>query len=65
MDHGHKIKSKYKQYVNYVHALMSGKQPLKLETPNDTRVSHTKRMHQSMLRSYWDLLYYMWSVDAL
>ena len=57
-------KSKYKQYVNFVHALMSGKQPLKLETPNDTRVSHAIRMYH-MLRSYWDLLYYMCSADTL
>ena len=43
----------------------NGKQPLKLETPNDTRVAGTMMMYQSMLRSYCDLCYSMWSSDAL
>ena len=54
-----KQKSKYKQYANFVEALMNGKQPLKLETLNDTRDSGTIMMYQSILRSYWDLHYYM------
>ena len=43
---------------------MKGKQPLKLETSNDTRVSGTMMMYQSMVRSYWDLHYYMQSADT-
>ena len=60
-----KQKSKYKQYVKFVEPLNNGKQPLKLETPNDTRATGTMMRYQSMLRSYWDLQYYMWSSDTL
>ena len=55
----------YKQYENFVETLTNGKQPLKLETPNDTRVYCTMMMYQSKLRFCWDLHYYMWSADAL
>ena len=51
-----KQKPKYKQYVKFVETLNSGKQPLKLETPNDTRVTGTMMMYQTMLRSYWTFI---------
>ena len=57
-------KSKYKQYVKFVETLNSRKQPLKLETPNDARVTGTMMMYQTMLRSYWDLHDYMQSSDT-
>ena len=57
-----KQKSKYKQSAKFMQTLNNGKQPLKLETPNDTRIAGTMMMYQSMLRSYWDLHYY---TDAL
>ena len=60
-----KQKSRYKQYANFVETMMKGKQPLKLETSNDTRVPGTMMMYQSMVRSYWDLHYYMQSADTL
>ena len=60
-----KEKSKYKQYVKFVETLNNRKQPLEMETPNDTRVTGKMMMYQSMLRLYWDLHYYMQSSDAL
>ena len=59
-----KQKSKYKRYVKFVETSNCRKEPLKLETPNDTRVTGTMMMYQSRLRSHGDLHYYMQSSDA-
>ena len=47
-----KQKSKYKQSAKFMQTLNNEKQPLKLETPIDTRIAGTMMMYQSMLRSY-------------
>ena len=55
---------KYKQYVKFVETLNNGKQSLRWETSNNTRVIGTMTMYHPMLRSSWDLHYYMWGSDA-
>ena len=44
--------------------LTHGNKLLKLETPNDTGMSGTMLMYQTMLMSSWDLHYNMHSADA-
>jgi hypothetical protein len=54
-----KSKDRHMKYNDYLKEHVNSKGALALCLPNDTRVSGTVLMYQSMLRSFYDLNYYL------
>jgi hypothetical protein len=59
-----KSKDRYMKYNDYLKENVNAQGGLVLALPNDTRVAGTVLMYQSMIRSYYDLNYYLLSANC-